>query len=155
MARTAYTKETKEQIKLKKEIEKMQKKLEALNAKKRKPALVEIVRTMREYDITPEELAAAFNKGVRRSSSPKRNSAGVKKAKAARTVEPKYRHPDSGQTWTGRGKPPRWITDAQAQGKSRDSFLIGAPTAVEAVAAKVAAPVASQEAAVASVVVAD
>lgn len=34
-----------------------------------------------------------------------RSTAGV-------TVEPKYRHPDSGATWTGRGKAPRWIADA-------------------------------------------
>lgn len=27
------------------------------------------------------------------------------------TVSPKYRHPDSGATWTGRGKAPRWIAD--------------------------------------------
>ncbi|MBV7542038.1 H-NS family nucleoid-associated regulatory protein [Acidovorax sp. sic0104] len=26
-----------------------------------------------------------------------------------KTVAPKYRHPETGQTWTGRGKPPTWI----------------------------------------------
>ena len=34
-------------------------------------------------------------------------------------VAPKYRNPATGETWTGRGKPPKWI-----QGQSRDSFLI-------------------------------
>ena len=33
-------------------------------------------------------------------------------------AEPKYRHPDTGATWTGRGKPPHWL------GKDRDAFLI-------------------------------
>lgn len=34
------------------------------------------------------------------------------KSKATRaTVDPKYRDPATGQTWTGRGKPPTWIKD--------------------------------------------
>lgn len=32
----------------------------------------------------------------------------------------KYRDPQSGKTWTGRGKPPLWIKDAA----DRDAFLI-------------------------------
>lgn len=32
---------------------------------------------------------------------------------------PKYRDPDSGKTWSGRGKPPSWIKDMD-----RDQFLI-------------------------------
>ncbi len=34
-------------------------------------------------------------------------------------VAPKYRNPATGQTWTGRGKPPRWI-----QNQSREQFAI-------------------------------
>lgn len=34
-------------------------------------------------------------------------------------VEPKYRDPATGQTWTGRGKPPLWIKD-----KERTQFEI-------------------------------
>lgn len=32
---------------------------------------------------------------------------------------PKFQDPETGATWTGRGKPPNWIT-----GKDRDAFLI-------------------------------
>lgn len=35
-------------------------------------------------------------------------------------VAAKYRDPQTGATWTGRGKPPQWIA-----GKDRDQFLIG------------------------------
>jgi len=38
---------------------------------------------------------------------------GVVKAKVA----PKYRNPATGQTWTGRGKPPRWIQTAEDRAK--------------------------------------
>lgn len=46
---------------------------------------------------------------------------GRKKATTAgRKVEPKYRDPVSGQTWSGRGRSPAWL-----RGKSRDEFKIG------------------------------
>lgn len=34
-------------------------------------------------------------------------------------VAPKYRDPATGQTWTGRGKPPKWI-----QNQDREQFAI-------------------------------
>jgi DNA-binding protein H-NS len=40
-----------------------------------------------------------------------------------RPVSAKYRDPN-GAEWSGRGKPPRWIVAAEAEGKSRDQFLI-------------------------------
>jgi DNA-binding protein H-NS len=48
-------------------------------------------------------------------------SRGTKSAgKPASKVAPKYRDPATGQTWTGRGKAPKWI-----DGKDRSQFLIG------------------------------
>ena len=38
---------------------------------------------------------------------------------AGAKVEPKYRNPATGETWTGRGKAPRWIAD-----QDRSQFLI-------------------------------
>lgn len=40
------------------------------------------------------------------------------KAKAASVGQPKYRDPATGATWTGRGKPPKWI-----EGKDRVQLL--------------------------------
>ncbi len=34
-------------------------------------------------------------------------------------VAPKYRNPSTGETWTGRGKEPKWI-----EGRDRSNFLI-------------------------------
>jgi len=40
-------------------------------------------------------------------------------------VEAKYENPkDTSQTWTGRGRQPRWMADAMANGKKPDDFLI-------------------------------
>ena len=40
-------------------------------------------------------------------------------------VPAKYLNPKTGDTWTGRGKPPAWI-----QGKDREQFLIAQPVSV-------------------------
>ncbi len=43
-----------------------------------------------------------------------------------RKVKPKYRNPiDAAQTWTGRGKRPRWYSAALAAGKKEKDLLIG------------------------------
>lgn len=49
---------------------------------------------------------------------------GAGKVRAPRVgakVEPKYRDPETGATWTGRGKAPKWI-----EGKDRNQFVITA-----------------------------
>ena len=46
-------------------------------------------------------------------------SKGAKKSNGGGKVAAKYRDPSSGQTWTGRGKAPKWI-----DGQDRSKFLI-------------------------------
>lgn len=43
----------------------------------------------------------------------------ARKSKSANIGVPKYRDPATGATWTGRGKPPRWI-----EGKDRKALEI-------------------------------
>jgi len=46
------------------------------------------------------------------------------KARRSRTsVAPKYRGP-KGETWSGRGSAPRWLTALEAEGRKRENFLI-------------------------------
>jgi len=115
--------------KIEKEIVRLQKQAQALQAKQRGPVITSIIRSMREYDITPEDIAAAYkqktgSRGVARAG----NATSGKKTTAApavkRSVPAKYRHPETKETWTGRGKAPRWITNAEAEGTSREKFLI-------------------------------
>jgi DNA-binding protein H-NS len=45
--------------------------------------------------------------------------------KLGRTVLPKYRNPNQpSETWTGRGKQPRWLAAELKSGKQLDDFLI-------------------------------
>ena len=47
----------------------------------------------------------------------------IKPTKAATSkVAPKYRNPETGDTWTGRGRAPLWIRDFSAE--EREQFLI-------------------------------
>ena len=119
MSRTSYNTE---KSRLEKEMAKLQKKIQTLQAKERKPKIAAIVRSMREYDITPEEIAAAFSRkpAGRTAAAVSRKTGTTQK----RVIAPKYRHPETQATWTGRGKAPRWITDAEAAGTPRDRFLI-------------------------------
>ncbi|PAL93462.1 DNA-binding protein, partial [Acinetobacter baumannii] len=48
-----------------------------------------------------------------------------KKKKTRKSVEPKYRNKlNSDETWTGRGKPPRWLVAQLEKGAKLNDFLI-------------------------------
>lgn len=47
------------------------------------------------------------------------------KGRATGKVPPKYRNPAKpGETWSGRGLPPRWMAAQLKKGKKREDFLI-------------------------------
>ena len=107
------------------QIQKLVKQREKLEAKQRAPAIATIVRLVRQFGITTEEIQKAL--GSRRGRKAAGTAPAAKKSKLS-PVAPKYRNNDTGETWSGRGKPPRWLTAAEQGGKSRESFLI-APAA--------------------------
>lgn len=53
-------------------------------------------------------------------------SGSVKPPAASKSKAPaKYRHPENPTlTWSGRGRKPRWLVDAEASGQTADEFLI-------------------------------
>src|SRR5699024_5687253 len=105
-----------EKEKIEKEIQKVQRKMHSLKTRQRRPVINTIVRSMIEYDITPAELKPLYK---RQGERPKR--AGRSK------LTPRDKNPETGVTWSGRGRPPKWIVEAEAQGRSRDEFLIEKP----------------------------
>lgn len=107
------------QAAIQKNIDKLEKQKAALQTKRRKPVIADIIKSMREYEISPEEIAAAFGTVKTRAVKKTKTASAPKKA-----VAPKYRNAETGDTWSGRGKPPRWLAEAEAAGKTRDSFLI-------------------------------
>ncbi|MBN3753061.1 H-NS histone family protein [Paraburkholderia sp. Tr-20389] len=87
--------------------EKLEKQIEEAKAREYAEVLNEIKQKMADYGITLAELGGTRAKAVKPAGRPR---AGV---------APKYRDPASGSTWSGRGKPPRWIA-----GQDREKFLI-------------------------------
>lgn len=103
-----------EKERIENEIQKLKEHARALQERHRGPALDGIVQAMQEYDISPDEIASAYRNATRAS----------RRSSSKQTVAPKYRDSATGQTWSGRGRTPRWITTAEAQGRHRDEFLI-------------------------------
>lgn len=54
-----------------------------------------------------------------------RKAAVVKTGRKLGKVPPKYRNPaNAKETWTGRGKQPRWMAELTSKGKKPEDFLI-------------------------------
>ncbi|RKP45617.1 H-NS histone family protein [Trinickia fusca] len=68
--------------------------------------ITEIRQKIAEFGLTAGDLG--FAEAARRGRPPKKAP-----------LPPKYQDPKTGNTWSGRGKPPKWIA-----GKNRDRFLI-------------------------------
>jgi len=97
-----------------KRIAALQKMAEKIKKKDKAPAIRAILVEMRKRGVTLAELKAAA----------KGNSAAPKPARKRAVVAAKYRHPGTGATWSGRGRTPIWIVEAEKAGHSRDSFAI-------------------------------
>ncbi len=55
----------------------------------------------------------------------RRTRKAAKKGRKLGKVAPKYRNPaNKSETWTGRGKPPRWMAPLLKKGTKREDFLI-------------------------------
>jgi len=104
---------TAEKEKIEKEIQKLQRKMRSIKTRQRRPVMNTIVRSMIEYEITPEEIERLYKREIEKSQSGGRSK-----------LPPRYKNPETGATWSGRGRPPRWIVDAEAQGRNREEFLI-------------------------------
>ena len=88
-----------------------EKAMASLAERRRAEALDAVEKTAKEHGFTLADL----------TGSPKgRRGSG----KATTKGEAKYRDPDSGQTWTGKGRPPAWIRAADEAGRPRSDFAI-------------------------------
>ena len=107
---------------LKARIAQLQKQLAAAEISK-VPAIKKVKALMKKLGVTLDDLSDAKVAG-RRGRPPKDSAAVTTKPKKSRgKVAIKYRD-DKGNTWTGRGKTPRWIVEAEKAGKSRDAFKV-------------------------------
>lgn len=84
------------------EREALENRIRQAQKEKKAEAIAECRKLIDDYDLTESDLFK-----------------GKRAKRVVAKVAPKYRDPQSGKTWTGRGKAPLWI-----QNKNRDDFLI-------------------------------
>jgi DNA-binding protein H-NS len=87
------------------QLEKLHKEVAIAQQKEIAAVIEEIKRKIVDYDLTVEELGFSPKRGRPAKKAP---------------LPPKYRDPKTGETWSGRGRPPGWLA-----GHDRERFLIG------------------------------
>lgn len=107
------------------QIAKLHQKASAVRAKEVEGVVSRIKEAITAYGLTPADLFGTRQvkqlktNGRRKPTSKTARSSSL----AGRKVAIKYKDA-SGNTWTGRGNKPRWLTAALANGKKLESFAV-------------------------------
>lgn len=113
------------------QIEKLQKQASDIRAKEFDKTIKDILAQMQAFGITLKDLQQAMGKGRAGKGRGKPAGKGAAKKPAAKkrsatagsSVAPKYRGPN-GESWSGRGLMPKWLSALVAQGRSKQEFAI-------------------------------
>lgn len=81
---------------------------------------------------TPLWIREAEQKGIDREVFRTPESLQLEQSRRAKAQNRiiRYRNPQTGQTWTGLGRPPSWLVQAEKSGINRETFLIDPPQRV-------------------------
>ncbi|MDP2787310.1 MAG: H-NS histone family protein [Pseudomonadota bacterium] len=93
------------------QIEDLKRKAEGVRQQEMAGAIAEIKQLMAQFGISAADLGLT-------------GRIGAGKSKVRSSVAAKYRDPASGNTWTGRGRRPRWVLELEGQGKTLDDCRI-------------------------------
>ena len=112
------------------QIAKLQSQAEALRQKEVDTVIQSIREQMKTYNLSPDDLESKIRLAPRRGrkSQSQQTEPQAKSANQARTkkvnMDAKFRHPETGATWSGRGRMPKWISEAVKQGQTKQTFAI-------------------------------
>jgi DNA-binding protein H-NS len=84
--------------------------IEALKSQSKAQAVAEVKALMELHGLTVADIG-----------TPTRNAGD---AASGKKIAAKYRDAATGQTWTGRGLKPKWLSEALAQGKTLADFAL-------------------------------
>ncbi|WP_119156609.1 H-NS family nucleoid-associated regulatory protein [Caldimonas tepidiphila] len=85
----------------------LEKQIEAARKQELADAIAKVKALMSQYGLTMADITSS------KASSAK----GTK-------VAPKYRNAETGETWTGRGRQPKWVEAALASGKKLEDLAV-------------------------------
>ena len=136
---------------LKNQIEKLQREAEAVRERDRAETISKIMKAIVVFELTAEDLGLSRKKrnrpskikaaGLKRRGRPSKEVAQAwqpnKRTIHEKPILPpggvidrrsvvaaKYRDPASGNSWTGRGKQPKWVVEAVKNGRKLEDFKI-------------------------------
>src|ERR1700754_3341331 len=112
----------------------LQAKADAITSKETIKAVQQIRDTMDKHGLTIADLEAHLG-GKRRGRPPAGGKAASVASKSKGELPPKYLNPKTGETWSGRGRPPSWIAGV----KVRTRFLIDSNVASKSQTARTTA----------------
>jgi DNA-binding protein H-NS len=101
----------------------LDKALRELQSAERQAAIEKIRALMAENGLTVADLVAG--EGRKAKGRPPKSADG-RSANAGKPVAAKYRNTATGETWSGRGLKPKWLSAALAGGAKIEDFLIAA-----------------------------
>ncbi len=114
-------------LELKEQAENLMRQAEAARKTEICEAIADIRAKMATYGITPEDLGekAKAARGRKLKGAKPAKPAKAKLVKARKPVAVKYRNSETNETWTGRGKAPKWLKALETAGRKREEFLVG------------------------------
>jgi len=100
-----------------KQIETLTRQAEELRKSEIDSVIADIKDKMQKHGLTVADL---------RDDKPGSRSGSGKKASSTSgsKVAAKYRNTSTGETWSGRGRTPKWLAEAEAGGAKRESFAV-------------------------------
>ena len=118
-------------IDIQSQIEKLQKQAGEIRTREFDKTVQEIIAKMQAFGITTRDLDAGKRRGGKGKGKGKGKAnaavlgkrAGAAVKKAGIPVAAKFRGPQ-GETWSGRGLMPRWLSALVAQGQPKEDFAI-------------------------------
>lgn len=114
-------------IDIQSQIDKLQKQASEIRTREFDSTVQEIVAKMQAFGITTRDLDLGKRRGSKGKNKGKAAGPGKRTAAASKNagtpVPPKFRGPQ-GETWSGRGLMPRWLTALVAQGQPKETFAI-------------------------------
>ncbi len=100
-----------------KQIETLTQQAEQLRKAEIKTVVADIQKMMKAHRISLADL-----KSTATAQPP--TSKAAKTVKTPKKVAAKYRDTATGDTWSGRGRTPKWLEKAESEGQSREAFAV-------------------------------
>ena len=103
-------------------VEELTKLIKEADAKRAEKQAVAKTALLEEMTSKAAALGMSLEALIGKQEAPRTNVRKVR-ADVGTSVPVKFRGPDEA-TWTGRGRMPRWLSDAIARGKSKEDFAV-------------------------------